>query len=80
MLVRDFLDKLILEETDVVCIGETTSYSRNELYSLPKNELIFDKEVSEIYINVYDGWQYDDTGKEFLVGFTTVICIEVEEE
>ena len=79
MIVREFLDKLNIKEEDVIQIGEN-SYSRNELYSLPKNELIFDKDVSEIYINVHDGWQYDDTGKEFLVGFTTVICIEVEEE
>lgn len=79
MIVRELLDKLNIKEEDVVQIGEN-SYSRNELYSLPKSELIFDKEVSEIYINVYDGWQYDDTCKEFLIGFTIVICIEVEEE
>ena len=62
MIVRELLDKLNIKEEDVIQIGEN-SYSRNELYSLPKNELIFDKDVSEIYINVYDGWQYDDTGK-----------------
>ena len=60
MIVRELLDKLNIKEEDVIQIGDN-SYSRNELYSLPKNELIFDKEVSEIYINVYDGWQHDDT-------------------
>ena len=48
MIVRELLDKLNIKEEDVIQIGEN-SYSRNELYSLPKNELIFDKEVSEIY-------------------------------
>ena len=53
MIVRELLDRLNIKEEDVIRIGEN-SYSRNELYSLPKNELIFDKEVSEIYINVCD--------------------------
>ena len=48
MIVRELLDKLNIKEEDVIQIGDN-SYSRNELYSLPKNELIFDKEVSEIY-------------------------------
>lgn len=80
MLVRDFLDKLILEETDVVCIGETASYLRNELYAVSKDKPIFDKEISEIRIEVHDGWGDDGHGNEVLIGFTKNIYIEVEEE
>lgn len=72
MLVRDFLDKLILEETDVVCIGETASYSRSKLYEISKNKPIFDKEISEIRIEVHDGWGDDGHGNEVLIGLYTL--------
>ena len=36
MIVRELLDKLNIKQEDVIQIGDN-SYSRNELYSLPKN-------------------------------------------
>lgn len=80
MVVKDFLEKLVLDEDDVVCIGNIASYSRSELYSLSKDDSIFDKEISEIRLEVYDGWGDDGHGNKVLIGFTKNIYIEVDEE
>ena len=77
MIVRELLDKLNIKEEDVIQIGDN-SYSRNELYSLPKNELIFDKEVNRISLRTKDEYTENMNGTFYVSDTTKVIVIEVE--
>lgn len=76
MIVRELLDRLNIKEEDVIRISEN-SYSRNELYSLPKNELIFDKEVKKFSLKTQNENDFHTNGFVYMSYPEKFLVIEV---